>query len=57
VYKSTLYIATANTALDRILAFGITTCNKDLAGWDFFMDNLKEACPTLIIHHPNDNVF
>jgi hypothetical protein len=58
VYKSTLYIATAKTALDEIypVVFGIAACNENLSGSDFVMDNLKGACPTLKIVYPNDNV-
>ena len=54
-WKGTPYIASTLTALDNvyILAFAISNQNKNLENWNWFLDNLQTACPTLKINHPN----
>jgi hypothetical protein len=52
-WKGTLYIATVQSGLNEIIpiALALTADNENMEGWLFFLEHLKEACPTITMHN------
>lgn len=52
-YKGTLYLAVIKSGNDELLpiAIGITEHNENYKGWEYFLENLHEACPNLTVAH------
>jgi hypothetical protein len=57
-WKGTLYVASVKTACDEIypVAVAIMEQNENFDGWRWFLENLREALPTLVTQHPRPEV-